>query len=428
MRHHACTILTVLLAYGAACADRPNLVFLTVDTLRVDFLGCYGCPWDISPAIDELAAESLVFDNATCETPLTGPSFSAMFSSRYPRMVGTPRNGMRVSDNVELAAERIRDAGYYTFAVQSNWTLRGRISGLDRGFDVYEESFRQRRWGVIRGERRAEEVARVALEQLERLPGDKPFFGWIHFTDPHAPYRYRRQFSPVEGGLRGLDRTERVRVQYASEVAYTDHHIAKVLEALPENTSIVFVADHGESLYEHDYLGHGRYIYQTCMHVPLMVRAAGVTPGRTNRPVQTLDIAPTLLALLGIEAAPDMLGRSILDTDIPADRPRFMETYGGAVPRIPGLRQLMRDTSPAHRGVIREGWKLIRSANQPPSLYYLPDDPDELRNVHAFHPEVFDELDALLELWEETHPPNEENVVELSGEDLEALQSLGYID
>ncbi len=324
--------------------------------------------------------------------------------------------------------ERIRAAGYHTFAVQSNWTLRGRLSGLNRGFDVYEESFQQRRWGFYKGERRAEEVTRVALEKLAKLPENKPFYGWVHFTDPHAPYRYRSQFSPVSGGLRRLNREERVRVKYASEVAYTDHHIAKVLEALPDNTIVVFVSDHGESLYEHDYLGHGRYIYHNCMRVPLMVRAPGLAPGRVSLPVQTLDIAPTLLALLGLAPTPGMLGRNILSSDISADRPRFMETYGGAVPRLPGIRQLMRDTSPAHQGVVREGWKLIRSANRPAALYYLPDDPGELRNLHAAHPENHDALDQLLNLWDDAHPSGRENAAELSDEDLEALQSLGYID
>ncbi len=419
-------ILVIVISVSAH-GEPPNLVLLSVDTLRADFLGCYGCKWDISPNIDALAEKSLVFDDAQCETPLTGPSFAAMFTSRYPRMVGATRNGMRVSDDVPLVAERIRDAGYHTFAAQSNWTLRGRLSGLDRGFDVYDESFGQRRWGFYKGERRAEELAHAALELLEQRPEDKPFFAWIHFTDPHAPYRHRRGFGPVSGNFYRMERDERVRIRYASEVAYTDYHIGKVLEALPENTIIVFVADHGESLYEHGYLGHGRNIHSPSMHVPLMVRAPQATPGRSSAPVQALDIGPTLLGLLGIAALPGMLGRDIINNDIPADRPRFMETYGGAVPRLPGAKQFLRETSPRYQGVIQDGYKLIRPANRPPMLFHVSEDPGENRNVIAHNPTLHDALAALLDLWEETHPPGEENLVDLTDEDMEALESLGYI-
>ncbi len=417
-----------LLLASFAGADRPNLVLLSVDTLRADFLGCYGGEWDITPNIDALAEESLLFEDAQCETPLTGPSFAAMFTSRYPRMVGAMRNGMRVTDDVTLVAEHIRDAGYHTFAAQSNWTLRGRLSGLDRGFAVYDESFEQRRWGILKGERRAEDLAKTALHLLAERPEDKPFFAWIHFTDPHAPYRHRRGFGPGVRNIYRMEREERVRVRYASEVAYTDHYIGKILEALPDNTLILFVADHGESLYEHGYLGHGRNIHQPSMHVPLMVRAPQASPGRSGAPVQTLDVGPTLLGLLGLPPLPGMLGRDIVNEEIPDDRPRFMETYGGAVPRIPGAKQFLRETSPLYQAVIQNGYKLIRPANRPSMLFYLPDDPGEDRNIIARNQALHGELNALLDLWEETHPRGTENVVDLTDEDMQALESLGYMN
>ncbi|HDP34380.1 MAG TPA: hypothetical protein ENN29_04635 [Candidatus Hydrogenedentes bacterium] len=418
----------VVLIAGASLAEPPNLVLLSVDTLRADFLGCYGCEWDISPRVDQFAETALVFDDATCETPLTGPSFAAMFTSRYPRMVGATRNGMRVADDAPVATELIRNAGYYTFAAQSNWTLRGALCGLDRGFDAYDDSFEQRRWGLYKGERRAEDVTRVAMELLEQRPADKPFFAWIHFSDPHAPYRYRRDFAPAKTSLFNMNRNERVRVKYASEVAYTDHYIGKILEALPENTIVVFVADHGESLYEHGYLGHGRNIHRPSTRVPLMVRAPGVTPGRTGIPVQTLDIAPTLLGLLDIDEHPDMLGCNVLRPEIAADRARFMETYGGAVPKLPGAKQLLRDTPPLHQGVVLCGYKLIRSANRPPELFFLPDDPDEKHNLVAHKKERYAMLNKLIDFWDETHPRGSDNTTALTEEDIEALQSLGYIE
>ncbi len=422
-------VLICLLAVGARVfAEPPNLVLLSVDTLRADFLGCYGCEWGISPNVDAFADTGLLFEDALCEIPLTAPSFSAMFTSRYPRMVGVTRNGLRVDERVPLITERIRDAGYYTFAVQSNWTLKGNLCGLDRGFDVYEDDYEQRRWAFYKGERNAERVSHIAQELLKNRPADKPFFAWIHFSDPHAPYHYHREFSPVKTSLYKLDRKERSRVKYASEVAYTDYHLGNVLEALPENTAVVFVADHGESLYEHGYLGHGRNLHQPSVHIPLIIRAAGVSPGRTNMPAGAIDIGNTLLGLLGIERIPGMVGCNILHETIPHDRARFMETYGGAVPGLPGMKQLLEATSPVHQGVVKEGFKLICSENQQPGLYYLPDDAEERRNLASHSPELHGELNGLLELWNTTFPRGKEKTVELTEEDREALKSLGYLD
>ena len=114
-----------------AAGDMPNVVLLSVDTLRANFLGCYGCPWDISPNIDKLAAESLVFDNACCETPLTAPSFSAMFTSQYPRMVGVIRNGVGIAEHGGNHG-MFPQGWLFTCAVQSNWTLKGGFPDLIR--------------------------------------------------------------------------------------------------------------------------------------------------------------------------------------------------------------------------------------------------------------------------------------------------------
>lgn len=418
----------IVLLFALAAGASPNVVLLSVDTLRADFLGCYGCPWDISPNIDRLAEASLVLDNACCEIPLTGPSFAAMFTSRYPRMVGVTRNGMRVAGDARLFTELFREAGYYTFAVQSNWTLRAHMSGLDRGFDLYEDALDRRRWGVFNGERAAEEVTETALKALRERPADKPFFAWIHYSDPHGPYRYHAEHSPVKKGLRGMDRTERARVKYASEVAYADHHIGRLLEALPEDTRILFVADHGESLYEHDYLGHGRYLYQDSVHVPFMIHAPGAAPGRTALPAQIMDVGPTLLTLAGLPHAEFALGKCVLSDTIPPDRPRFIETYGGAVPHIPGAKVLLKHTSPVYQAVFRDGWKLIRPEDRPPALYYVPDDPGETRPVRQNITERVEKLGELLDRWNTAHPRGSENAAELMKEDVEALQALGYVE
>ena len=422
------TLIAVLCVGLSAVAGPPNLVLLSVDTLRADFLGCYGCEWDISPHVDALAETAFLYDNVQCEIPLTAPSFAAMFTSRYPRMVGVTRNGLKIDDNVPVITERIRSAGYHTFAVQSNWTLKGKLCGLNRGFAVYDDDYEARRWGFYKGERDAEDVARIALELLEQRPPDTPFFAWIHFSDPHAPYQYHRTFSPVKKSLYKMDRRERVRVKYASEVAYADHYIGKVLAALPDNTIVFFVADHGESLYEHGYLGHGRNLHQACMRVPMMIRAPGIAPGRNHIPIATMDVGSTILALLELQTIPGMLGYNIMAESIPIDRTRFMETYGGAVPGLPGMKLLLEATSPTYQSVIQEGYKLICPDDRPPALYYLPDDPGEKRNLAGHKPDTVTALEALLSSWDENCGKGTGTAADLLEEDREALKSLGYIE
>ncbi|HEO71329.1 MAG TPA: hypothetical protein ENN80_08700, partial [Candidatus Hydrogenedentes bacterium] len=368
--------MTVWLLAGLLAA--PNVVFLSVDTLRADHLGCYGYEAPTSPHIDQLATRARLYEDCVCEAPLTGPSFGSMLTGLYPRLTGTTRNGLRMPEHVRSVAQAFHEAGYQTFCVQSNWTLKTKIFAMDRGFDVYDDEFHEKRWGLIKPERYAEDVTDRAFEHLEALDGDRPFFAWIHYSDPHAPYRVHKEFRP-SGRPRFWQANEKKVVRkYDSEVAYTDAHIGRLLERLPvEHTYILFVADHGESLYEHDYLGHGRRIYQTGVHVPLMLIGPGIAAGRTNAPARCVDVASTLLGMGGLEPWAGMLGIDLLHEEPPASRPRVIETYGGAVPKLPGARALMADQPPQRQGVLLEGWKLILDELDCPELFHIPDDPME---------------------------------------------------
>lgn len=409
-------------------AASPNVVFLSVDTLRADYLGFYGFEHNTSPNLDRLAAESLVFDDCICEVPLTAPSFGSMLTSRFPRMTGLTRNGLRMPADVPTVVESFRAAGYFTFCVQSNWTLKSELSGLDRGFDVYEDDFHKKRWGIVKSERYADEVTRIALEQLDTRNTAKPFFAWIHYSDPHAPYELHRDHRPIGGGLWFKKNRDKVRIKYASEVAFTDACIGTLLDALPrENTVIVFVADHGESLYEHDYLGHGRRIYRTEVRIPFMIHAAGIAPGRSNAPVRGIDLGPTLLGLAALAPVAGMLGRDILH-DVPEpNRVRVFETYGGAVPKLPGVHALMADKAPMRQGAILEGWKLILGGSQP-ELFYLPDDPGELNDLSAAEPERLKELQGLIETWDKRTGRGTNESASLNADDVSALEALGYVE
>jgi arylsulfatase A-like enzyme len=422
--------LLSLLTCSAFCQNNPprNVVFLSVDTLRADRLGCYGYPLPTSPNIDNFASQAMLFEDCICEVPLTSPSFCSMHSSNFPRMTATTRNGLPISESVPLVAEVFQAAGYHTFCVQSNWTLKAKLSGLQRGFDVYEDDFHQKRWGLIKPERDGDDVSRIALDLLKKRDMNKPFFAWIHFSDPHAPYKMHKGFNPA--GKKQFNvgkKKKKVRTRYDSEVAFTDAEIAKVLAALPENTAVLFVGDHGESLYEHDYLGHGRRIYQTGMHVPLIVHAPGLKPGRTARPARGIDIGPTLLGLASLPRIPGMLGLDLLNDPPPPTRPRVIETYGGAVPHLPGAKAIMADAAPQWQGVLLDGWKLLQSPKST-ELYYLPDDPQELNNLADTSPEHVTRLNALITQWDTATVHAEEGEQTLSEEDIEALKGLGYIE
>ncbi len=417
-------MLAVILAAALAA---PNIVLISVDTLRPDHLGFYGHPFATSPHLDRLAANSLVFDDAICEVPLTGPSFGAMMTSRYPRATGVTRNGIRMPEGVPTVAEILSTAGYETMCVTSNWTLKAKLSGLDRGFDSYDDEFRKKRWVVLKDERDAGEVTDLAIARFAARDAARPFFGWFHYSDPHAPYRSQEGFQVSTEADYDGDPGAKEKVQYDSEIAYADAEIHRLIEALPkENTVIVFIGDHGESLHEHEYLGHGRRLYQTGLRIPFFIHAPGVAPGRNNAPVRGLDLAPTILGLAGVEAAPEMRGANLMRGLPHADRVRVVEAYGGAVLNLPGAKVWMTKAGPELQSVIRGGWKLIRQGGAS-ELYYLPDDPQEAHNLAGKTPERLASLESSIAGWAALVVSGNAVDADLSAEDVEALESLGYV-
>jgi choline-sulfatase len=414
---------------GAACAAAlPDIFLITVDTLRADHLGCYGYPVNTSPTIDALASRSLLFEDFVCDVPLTAPSFGAMFTSQYPRLNGNVRNGLPLPDRPAYLPELLHDVGYQTFCVQSNWTLKRDLSRMDRGFDEYDDSFSTKRWGIAVSERPGDDVVERALELLARRDPAKPLFFWIHFSDPHAPYKDHREFHRDTQRIPKNDRAAQTRARYDSEVAFTDDCIARVMEKLPrENAFVVFLADHGESLYEHGYVGHGRRIYHDNLRVPLLISGPGISPLRTKAPARGIDIAPTILGLLGMAPVQGMLGTDLIKAPPAHDRVRVVETYGGAVLRLPGARALMTSQPPGKIGVIVGPWKLIIDGSRT-ELFNLETDPGELKDLSRAEPDRVQHMRSFAEQFESTYPRRKEVKAELSNEDIEALKSQGYLD
>lgn len=418
-------MLSILLATFLAA---PNIVVISADTLRADHLGCYGYPIATSPNIDALAAESLLFDDMICEVPLTAPSFCSMWTSRFPRLIGVTRNGMRLGEEIPVTAEIFDAAGYFTVCVQSNWTLKAKLSGLERGFDVYEDGFHEKRWGLVKAERSADEVTKTAVEALGKWDRKQPLFAWIHYSDPHAPYKSHDDFNVHKDQPRDRSRAGKVTRGYDSEIAYMDAQIATLLAALPtEDTFIVFVGDHGESLWEHDYLGHGRRIYQDNLHIPFLVHGPGVAPGRSSSPARGVDVGPTVLGLAGLQPMPGALGVSLVNAPPDAGRARVVETYGGAVFKVPGVKAMMADAGPQRQGVLLNGWKLVL-AGRDAELFQPSVDPKELDNLALEQPARVAQLRALIEEWDHAIASMTGEQAELTNADREALKSLGYVN
>jgi arylsulfatase A-like enzyme len=421
-----------MLVLGQAVA--PDIVLVSVDTLRPDHLGCYGYPRATSPNLDAFAREALLFEDVLCEVPLTFPSFGSMMTSRPPRSTGTTRNGLRMPGDVPTVAESFQAAGYQTLCVQSNWTLKAGLCALDRGFEVYDDAFHTKRWGLIIPERLGDRVADVALDLLKKRDMRRPMFLWVHFSDPHAPYRKHKDLRFDASEYRDSDggklshKIRKMRARYDGEIAYTDRQIQRLLDALDlSRTAVVFTGDHGESLGEHDYTGHGRRVYQAGLQIPLIIRAPGVEAGRSKIPARGMDIAPTLLGLAGLTPASGMQGTDVLRNPPSPDRVRVFETYGGAVPGIPGAKSVMADRRPQWQGVVAGGWKLITEGDRA-ELYNLQDDPMERSIVREEQKErVLGLLERIREWEKQTHRGKADSR-KLDKDDIQALESLGYVN
>ena len=423
MRSFAIAAAVLALAACSPEPERPNVLLITIDTLRADRLSSAGYARLTTPNLDRLAAEGLRFTHAQTPRAKTTPAIASLMTGLYPHDHGARDLLVPLDARHPVLAERLRDAGWSTAAIVGNYVLLDRFSGLARGFDRWTEELPDRQ-GVPPDDapqRTAGSMSDAALAELARKEGDEPWFLWLHYMDPHGLYdppeehRVFRSDVPdpipddpghvaeynVPPGCRmddGRVDAARVRDLYDGEVRFADAEIGRLLDALRasgelERTIVVVTADHGENLGEHrDWFEHGRDAYETTCRVPLVLRLPALLadrpgPGVRDGSVSLVDLAPTLLDLLELPAlGRGVSRRSLLAADDPLPHPVFAEKIDGE--RRPGAVQAK---------AVRFGdWKLLRRyafdeerlVVLSDELYDLAADPGETRNLAADPPEA----------------------------------------
>jgi arylsulfatase len=452
--HLAVAAASLLLIAACRGAEPPELfVLITVDTLRADYLGAYRSDRGLTPNLDALARESLVFTAAYSATSFTLPSVSALLTGRYPEELGIWNNESALPQSAPTLATELQRRGWRTAAVVSNFVLR-ESSGLATGFDVYDDEFPQkeavRRWP----ERIAADTTDAFIRTLDACTTgtDAPCFVWVHYQDPHGPYtppgdrrsRYLeieqgapdgRRLLPVHpadyagpGGipryqyLEGRREVAFYRAGYDAEVSYADEEIGRLLAALRERgldgkALVAFAADHGEGLGEDDYwFAHGAHLTDPLVRVPLLLRLPGRPPERRDDIVAAVDLYPTVLRqLVGAEGDPPARGRDLLAPDAAAsDSVPYLATLGaGSVRRF---------------GIVEGGYKFIVSLDRDIWRSQLFRRGRESVNLAAPAPQITASLRARLLEFRERLPTREETRQKFSPEDLEKLRALGYVD
>ena len=424
---------------------QTNVIVISVDTLRADRLGCYGYPRNTSPNLDGLAEDGTVYSHCYTLIPLTGPSFSTMLTSLPEYKHGAKRNGLSIYNHVETLPMLLKKKNYYNGGIISNWPLRQKLSDLHRGFDDYLEIFTKKRWlGIMQPEGKAPDVTAAAIQWLEKNR-TKPFFLWVHYSEPHAPYLKHKGFdfgkkrAPEKFYPPGMQK--RKSDHYDSEVGFTDHHIGVLIDKLKEwnlyrDSLIMFNSDHGESLGEHNYVGHGRRVYNSMMHVPLIVKRPG--NHRENkidkRNCTLMDVAPTILASLDMDIPQYMEGKNLLDNSESLYPLVFMETYKGAVKGQRSVKFQLK-VKPLSYAVVKGNAKLIYTPKSRKfEAYNLQRDPFENINLYYKSKNNFVELQdtlkqhmATVKKYIQEGLKKYKQKSQLSKEDQENLKTLGYL-
>jgi len=428
---------------------KPNILLISIDTLRPDHLSCYGYSRNTSPNIDRFAEDALLFENCLSHAPITSSSCASMLSGFLPHETKVFEN-LPLPAGVEVFPEILQRVGYKTVAVVSNYVLRKK-TGWSRGFTIYDD--RMEDYERVRRvpERIAVSTTNRAIELLKQFHKDQLFM-WVHYQDPHGPYTPPARFAEMfqnpssqeprnlkvndsvsgRGGIPSYQRLGTNRdfyyyvSQYDGEIRYMDEHFKHFIDALKklglcDDSLIIFTSDHGEGMGEHDYyFTHGEYLYNSQTHVPLIIKYGKELIGRRKDFVQHIDIIPTILKILGLKPDSRFRGRDLRQQH-GNNREIFTEMD------CPRVRDGIKVS------ILLKGLKLIYTPLYDQyELFDLNSDPHEEHDLvnDIKYGELVEDLAARLRrirkedflgLRVVNKPP------ELSDEEIKKLKSLGYV-
>jgi arylsulfatase A-like enzyme/Tfp pilus assembly protein PilF len=394
-----------------------NVVVITLDTTRADRIGAYGWTPSPTPNIDRLASEGTLFEHAAAPAPLTLPVHSSLFTARYPPQHGVRDNGgFFLAEGETTMAERLKAARMKTGGFVGAYVL-DRKWGIAQGFDRYVDDFDLSKFetpSLGEVERPANEVADRALEWLATVKSSR-FFAWLHFYDAHSPYAPPAEY-----------RTRYASQPYIGEIAFVDAQIGRVRafldqERLLDKTVIVVIGDHGESLGDHGESTHGFFVYQSVLHVPLVVRAPydALRGRRVADLVRTVDVMPTVLDLVGVPLADKVEGQSVVPLMTGAVREMGLGSYAEAVyPRYHyGWSEL--------RSLTSERFKFIDAPR--PELYDLVQDPEETRNLYDERRPLAERMAAVLTASHANAAADVKPAADVDPDTRARLAALGYV-
>ena len=395
-----------------------QVVLISIDTCRADYLSCYGYPRKTTPHLDAVAAQGVLCENVITTIPLTLPAHCSMMTGTIPPYHGVHANqNYRLSDVNITLAELLRDRGFTTAAIVSSFTLNS-VYGTNQGFDRYDDEFEAEIENDLINQRRGDEISLLACQWLQQHQNDA-FFLFLHYFDPHALY-----VPPEPFASRFSDNL------YAGEIAYTDHCIGQVLDQLKsldlyDSALIIITGDHGEMLGEHGEDSHGYYLYQSALRVPLIIKPARQR-GKAQQlktTVGLIDVAPTILGSLGIAVPKEMQGVDLSEGFLSGrkkisapQRDFFCEA---SLPMNYGCSPL--------QGLVTDQWKYLRAPR--PELFNLDDDPQEKNDLARQQPEQLRRMEIRLKkiLAQQSRSEPVDNTFTMSPQAQLRLQSLGYI-
>ena len=435
----SCIALLISIAPLSGCADPelPHVRLVTLDTTRADRLGCYGYPKPTSPNLDALARESVVYRKAVSTSSWTLPAHASLFTGKFPTSHGSqydPEGPLMLTSAIEgppewgayrarglapdeiTLAELLRERGYATAAVVGGPWMK-KVFGLNKGFDHYDDD----QIRSVQG-RLAEDLTDSAIGWLDANPG-RPFFLFLNYYDPHTPYwppeEFGRKF--FEPGMEGL---EAQRALYDGEIASMDHHFGRLIQRLKESgqydrTWIIVTADHGELLGEHGKMGHGHYLTQWELHIPLIVKFpfGERSAGEDSQWVQLTDLFAMILERLGLPLPAGTQGES---------------PPGVRHPIVAEVYPLPFTTPDGDwRSLIEGDYKFLWNSLGKHELYQLAHDPGERNSLASLQPDVARSMERTLTAFLDGLPrpvKGDDEPIAVDPETQEALKSLGYVD